>query len=121
MKPFDPTKPVQTRDGREARIICTDYSGSVPGYSIIALVTFARKQEIITLTPTGRFFLYQDKHSPNDLVNIPEKKSGWSLIYKDIQGRRITGSHIYSTEQEAECAFASAACAISIGCVTWEE
>lgn len=35
MKAFDPTKPVQTRDGRKARIICTDAKGVLP---IIALV-----------------------------------------------------------------------------------
>jgi len=33
---FDPTKPVQTRDGRKARILYTDIKS---GYPIVALTT----------------------------------------------------------------------------------
>ena len=35
-KPFDPLKPVQTRDGRKARIICTDRK--MDGFPILALI-----------------------------------------------------------------------------------
>ena len=37
MTKFDPTKPVQTRDGREARIICTDVERK-GDWPIVALI-----------------------------------------------------------------------------------
>ena len=68
---FDPTKPVQTFDGRKARIICTDKSGDYP---IVALVTDTNDSDhIITFTMQGKNIrrLSQNEY---DLVNIPERK-----------------------------------------------
>lgn len=80
MKTFDPTKPVQTRDGRPARIVATD--AKVSNRPILVLITDPGGFEGIgyrflngRLTPTGE--------SIHDLVNIPVKKSGWINIYAD--------------------------------------
>lgn len=61
---FDPTKPVQTRNGREARIICTD---------------FKRKEPIVALIE-----VYQDGGEIMDSYCIdgthPYKSDDWDLI-----------------------------------------
>jgi hypothetical protein len=73
---FDPSKPVQTRDGRKARIICTDRICDMP---ILALVP----------TQHGKEFecVWQYKadgttgvNSDIDLINIPEVKKEYRLV-----------------------------------------
>lgn len=70
-KPFDPTKPVQTRDGKKARIICSDLKGR--DCSIVGLYTIKSGKEQVRYyqedgTAPGDIF-------PNlDLVNVPERK-----------------------------------------------
>jgi hypothetical protein len=66
---FDPTKPVQTRDGHKARIICTDANlKALPDLPVIAAVS----------TEEGEVLYYRKAdgaHSSlrqHDLVNIPE-------------------------------------------------
>lgn len=71
---FDPTKPVQTRDGRKARILCTDLKGREP-YTIVA--THRNKSDedveyVSTFTAEGRMF-GSEQCNPNDLVNIPQR------------------------------------------------
>lgn len=65
---FDPTKPVQTRDGRKARIICTDRKGELP---IVALIG-DDEARLMFYTSMGLFF--ENDVSRNDLINIPEKR-----------------------------------------------
>ena len=81
-KPFDPTKPVQTRDGRSARIICTDRNHHK--YTIVALVTNSEEEEEETawfFTKEGVY--YGDGYeSFNDLVNVPVRTSKWQNVYK---------------------------------------
>ncbi|NIA67799.1 hypothetical protein HBA54_04275 [Pelagibius litoralis] len=70
---FDPTKPVQTRDGRKARIICTDRRTTV--YSILALITENDGYEYIeSYTKAGHRYGDEDCDSCSvDLINIPEE------------------------------------------------
>lgn len=56
-KPFDPTKPVQTRDGRKARIICTDAASPLP---IVALVTDKGVEYPTVFTKEGRVGSYRN-------------------------------------------------------------
>jgi hypothetical protein len=69
MKPFDPNKPVQTRDGRKARILCADLRGIYP---IVAVVDNEFTEDVARFTATGHFWSDQLTHS--DLINIPEKR-----------------------------------------------
>ena len=71
MSNFDPTKPVQTRDGRAARIICADRKMALG--TIVALVTNEDGSEshIITCGDTGRRSGYT-LDGPFDLINIPD-------------------------------------------------
>lgn len=75
MKPFDleaakADKPVYTRDGRKARIICFDANGEYP---LIALITLDNDAEDIKrYTVGGRY--YGSSESNSDLMMLPEKK-----------------------------------------------
>lgn len=79
-KPFDTTKPVQTRDGRKARIICTDAKGKYP---LVALVDTEENEMALNYLQNGKFF--SDREHNNDLVNIPETKTVefWVNVYND--------------------------------------
>jgi hypothetical protein len=70
-KPFDPTKPVQTRDGRKARIICTDRKWN-DKYPLVALVTSAAGEEYVVAYRTNGKYIFTDKDE-DDLINIPEQ------------------------------------------------
>lgn len=84
---FDPSKPVQTRDGRKARILCTDKvydtSWGPDGSSIVALtVDRSGMVELVnTYYEDGRLFRNRDGLS--DLVNVPEKKFEYFRMWKD--------------------------------------
>jgi hypothetical protein len=81
MKPFDPTKPVQTRDGRKARIVCMD--ANTVEYPIIALLAGPAGVEYpISFALNGKF--YTNREHPNDLINIPikHKREVWVNCYK---------------------------------------
>lgn len=71
MKKFDPTKPVQTREGRPARIICTDVKYSK--FPIMALVDYGNCEMVHRYTTTGDYWADRTE-DPDDLVNIPPKE-----------------------------------------------
>ncbi len=70
---FDPTKPVQTRGGRKARIICTDAKGMQP---IVALVTTSDPdvERVERFFLDGRCYSSLEVDSPHDLINVPEEE-----------------------------------------------
>ena len=72
---FDPTKPVQTRSGRPARILCTDFKD--PEYPIIAAVMCEDgSEDHQSFTADGR--MYSARHmDEQDLINTTERKSFW--------------------------------------------
>lgn len=80
-KPFDPTKPVQTRDGRAARILATDAKNAC--YPIIAVIQTSAGEKPQSYTLEGRFcFGVTDD---TDLVNVPEGRvlECWINAYPD--------------------------------------
>ena len=87
-------KPVCTRDGRKARIICFDRKSHSP---IIALVeTFVKeynsiREDAYYYTIDGRAINIENE-SKDDLMMLPEKKEGWVNVYKDS---------VYDTKSEA--------------------
>lgn len=93
-------KPVCTRDGRKARIICFDRKHSE--YPIVALVTNKRNEEdFVAYTIKGKFVY--GRNQPDDLVMAPIKKVGWLNIYEDSCGTgcsRRCGC-LWDTKEEA--------------------
>ena len=89
-------KPVCTREGRKARIICFDKQGGSP---IIALVeTFVVeydciREETYYYTIDG-LAIGQNAESKDDLMMLPEKREGWINVKKDAS--------LFKSREEAE-------------------
>ena len=100
-KPFDleaakAGKPVCTRGGAKARIICFDAKSYTP---IIALVTADNGEELAFFYKTDGIFC--DGENPdNDIVMLSEKHEGWVNVYNSLGV--ITFSHNpFDTKEEA--------------------
>lgn len=92
-------KPVCTRDGRKARIICFDAKCNKP---IVALIYDCNKETVLQYLENGRFFVDQiDKY---DLMMFPQKKEGWVNVYKSYNVGKKTPciASIYPTKEEAK-------------------
>ncbi|HEY0623149.1 hypothetical protein [Sphingomonas sp.] len=80
-KQFDPAKPVQTRDGRKARIIATDIKSAYP---IIAAYASDSGAELVGgFTVDGRYIHSRHEHS-HDLVNVPERTERFFVVYMNL-------------------------------------
>lgn len=89
LKPFDLEaaklgKPVCTRNGRKARIVCFDAKGDKP---IIALVE-AKGNKDALIEKVERYFInghsvFEVRETNNDLMMLPEKKEGWIIVSKN--------------------------------------
>lgn len=102
MKPFDlekakSGKPVCTRDGREARILCSDLKDEA--YPIVAAVLNNNGvEDLIIYTSEGKEYI-DSTISRRDLVMPTIKKEGWINLYSDTH---ITCSRtVYKTKEEA--------------------
>lgn len=97
MREFDPTKPVQCRNGCEARIICTD-KVDPEGYTIVALLKDKTKDELIyTYAKDGSFYGDAQKESDLDLINIPTKVT----LKAFVNVSKSTEFYIYDDERSA--------------------
>jgi len=90
---FDPTKPVQTRDGRKARIICTDANNHQP---IVALITEQDGHEYTRDYTKDGFYFMCSEQSSSDLINIPERRIMWTNVYT------LYADSNYPTREEAD-------------------
>ena len=103
LKPFDiqkakAGKPVCTRDGRKARIICFDLKNDE--YPIVAAVGNDCFENPFCYTENGK--LTNGIESDKDLMMLPEKKEGWVNVYRDCDGANITkDDNIYSSKEAA--------------------
>lgn len=120
MKPFDleaakAGKPVCTRDGRKARIICFDRKLLFKGisYPIIALVEDTAKEETVYgYNEKGKVMIEDDATYKDDLMMLPQKKEGWIIIHKEA---------IYDKETAEKIARETTANVIRIQKIEWEE
>lgn len=104
MKPFDleaakAGKPVCTRDGRKARIICFDTINK-GNYPIIALLEDKGSEAIFYYNKDGKCNVGTEL----DLMMLPEKKEGWVNVYKSYNVGKKTPciASIYPTKEEAK-------------------
>lgn len=101
-KPFDleaakAGKPVCTRDGRRARIICWDKKGNYP---IVALIQDNENSEHIEYYTENGIFSNGGNDKNRDLMMLPQKKEGWVNVYNSLGV--ITFSHNpFDTKEEA--------------------
>ena len=86
-------KPVCTRDGRKARIICFDRNDLYP---IVALIECEDGKEIIgAYSKEGQTDIYEIKGT--NLMMLHEKKEGWVNVYKG----GLLDTKSYNTKKEA--------------------
>ena len=102
LKPFDlqkakEGKPVCTRDGRKARIICFD-SKNDHQRPIVALVEHNDNELLYEYTIEGKErFSHISTTGTSDLMMLPEKKEGWVNVYKG----GLLDTKSYPTKKEA--------------------
>ena len=94
-------KPVCTRGGRKARIICFDAKGTHP---IIALVSDQdiEGEEIPFCYTNDGFYNNPNCESDHDLMILPEKKEGWVNVAKEPLGDdEVVLGYIFSSYEDA--------------------
>lgn len=117
MKPFDleaakAGKPVCTRDGRKARIICFDAKRK-DGKNIMALIPSKEYPEFEDLVAYPNNGNYHGGHeNDGDLMMLHQKKEGWIIIHKEA---------IYDKETAEKIARETTANVIRIQKIEWEE
>lgn len=107
MKPFNleeakAGKPVCTRDGRPARIICFDAKSAYP---IVALTPDIDGDEIVESYTADGYYYSDRSANVNNLMMAGEKHEGWINIYKEKyedSQEVILGGNIYNSEQVAK-------------------
>lgn len=109
MRPFNleeakAGKPVCTRDGKDARIICFDMRN--PIYQIVALIDDKAfyNTEIISLCTKSGTDAINGEDTRNDLFMKTEKKEGWVNVYEHPEHESFVGSKIFESEESAKMA-----------------
>ena len=111
-------KPVCTRDGRKARIICFDKEGEQP---IVALIKNNEEESIDTFFSNGHS-ISKTNEVAGDLMMLPEKKEGWVNVMEGNNGKSYVGNDIYTTEDKAkEGALRFTSKLIDTIKISWEE
>ena len=131
LKPFDleaakAGKPVCTRDGRKARIICFDRIDAKP---ILALVpsTDGKGEDVFDYFVSGKR-IANSLESDLDLMMLPEKKEGWVNVYKreneyicENECNVSTGIAVYKSEGEAKRNIDKNEIYVNTIKISWEE
>ena len=118
----DPSKKVVTRDGREVRIICTDFKSQM-NKPVIALIKEDEDEEnAFNFKENGRWHLPENEESLKDLFFATIKKEGWVNLYKD-KDEDITylPGIIHDSEEEAKEAIKGDPDFIATIKIEWEE
>ena len=122
MRPFsleeylkNPSRKIVTRDGRNARIVCTDKKGFNP---ILALVTKhdSIAEDIYLYTKNGE--LNEGNSTKSSLFFVPEKHERWVNLYKE-DDNIYASMDTFKTKEEAE-ALSCSSCIATVK-VEWEE
>lgn len=109
-------KPVCTRDGKKARIICWDRKGTE--YPIVALVIECGEYEDwIAYNEKGK--ARASANGDFDLMMATKKKEGWVNLYR-VCSTVFTGK-VYNTEKEARKKSIESAYYLTTIKTEWEE
>ena len=107
----NPNRKVVTRNGRSARIICTDAKGNYP---IVVLIEEGGYDNALSYTKDGK--LYVGETNDYDLFFATEKHEGWVNVYRDFDD--VMCGSVFATEEDAKC---KAKTAIATVRIEWEE
>lgn len=123
MKPFNlkeylknPNRKVVTRDGRNVKIICTNFDsekypiiGEIKGYGYPAIYD------------EEGYAPCSDYDNSTDLFFAPEKHEGWINLYKYESGVIGISSHYFTSKKEAEEEGKTHTCNVTTIKMEWEE
>lgn len=122
MKPFSleeylkcSSKKLITRDGRKARVICTDRL--MEDFPICGLVDENGEEHYYSYTINGKHLINSD--SDTDLFFAPEKHERWINLYKRGLEDYSLGADIYIDKEHAEVV-AGRNCVATVK-IEWEE
>lgn len=111
----NPSRKVITRDGKPARIICTNANSPYP---IIALYCDeAGIEYVCSYKKDGSFS--KNWKSDKDLFFAPEKKEGYVNLFRQITG--INTGFVFNTKEEAEKSAKSLPNYITTTKIEWED
>ena len=91
----NPSRKLVTRDGRRARVICTDMKSTT--YPVVALIENGSDYEqLTTFSKNGEYAV--NESSISDLFFAPKKHEGWINIFDNT----YPGNMIFDTKEVAE-------------------
>ena len=112
----NPSRRVVTRDGRKARIICTDMKSTT--YPVVALIENGTGYEqLTTCSKNGEYAVNESSRS--DLFFAPEKHEGWVNVSREEYG--YEGGLIYDSKEDAEKIAKVNKCCVATIKIEWEE
>lgn len=95
--------PICTRGGDNVRIVCFDARvGTSHDYPIIALIELNEGKDEILITYTENGKMNRLDESRYDLMMVSVKKKVWVNLYKDDDGRILTGMNTSDSEEKAK-------------------
>lgn len=92
-------KPVCTRDGRKARVLCYDFKQNEEYPILVAVENKDGKECALLYSNDGISEMY--KSSNNELVMFSEKKEGWVNVYKECDGEYYVEKVVYKIKGHA--------------------
>ena len=102
MKPFNleeylanPSRKVVTRDGRDVRIICTDFDN--PDFPVIGEIKGYKWP--LSFATNGKTIKW--RQLSGDLFFAPKKKEGWINLYRTETSSQYVTSNLYNSEEKA--------------------
>lgn len=98
----NPSRKVVTRDGRKARIICTDKRDL--NFPIIVLIEKKSGvgEEIYSYTKDGIYC--NSAPTTYDLFFAPERHEGWVNIYRNSESGYTYAGTVFDSQEDAESA-----------------
>ena len=115
----NPSRKVVTRDGRRARIICTDAMGDYPLVALVEVLD-GTAERADSFTSKGSYYI--GEISNNDLFFASEKHEGWVNLYKlaNKDCAYYTGG-IFNSKAEAENKRGTSDKCVATIKIEWEE
>lgn len=114
----NPSKKVVTRDGDNARIICTDKIGDCP--LVVLIKSELGNEAIFEYTKDGKWY-YDERECSLDLFFATEKYEGWINIFKTPNNIAVLGqSSIFESKEDAEKDVKDCECYVDTIKIEWE-
>ena len=83
---IDWDKPIQTRDGRKARVLATDIKDLNRGDLVVAAIDYGTYELVKTFYKDG-WNMENARGDSDDIINVPTKRKGVVVVTKDRLGK----------------------------------